>query len=112
MVLVVEADADELTGIVDRRVQARGGPGDGHAFRDCRDGVRAGRAALQEAPCALRHERLGDFLCAHDAAAAEAGGDALLHVDDAVALEDAEAWRLTVGRETNELHWGRYLRGG
>jgi len=104
VVAVVQADADELAGIGDGRVQPRGGRRDGHPFLDRGDGLRAGRAAFEELARGRRHQRGGDLLRADDAAGGQGGGDAGGEIGDAIALQRAEARGLPIGGEPDELH--------
>src|SRR5207248_3290305 len=108
---VVETDADELAGIDDGRVQPGGGGGDGHPLADRGDGVVGGRAALEECARRLGYQGRGELGRADDPAAREARGEARLEIRDAVALEHAEARRLTVDGIADELH-GRWPPGG
>jgi len=82
-----------------------GAPGrHGDPFRDGGDGVLGGGAALEELARARRHQGRGDLLGSHDPAPGEGEREARLEVGDAIALERAEAGRLTIGGEADELH--------
>ena len=104
MVSVVEADADELAGIRDGRVQARRVRGDRDPFLDAGDGLLDQWPALEKRAGAVRDERRGELGGTSYAAPRQRGRDAGLQIGDAVALEDAEPRGLAVGGEAHELH--------
>ncbi len=104
VVAVVEADADELAGIGDGRMQPRRVLGHGHPFRDGGDGILAGRASFEELSRRIRNQGGGDGLGSGHASLGERGGQARLEIGDAVTLQRAEPGRLAVLREAHELH--------
>src|SRR4030095_5785031 len=110
VVSVFEAYADELPGIVDRRMQARRRGGHRHPFLDPRDRLLGGGAALEEGPGAGRYQRRGNLAGAHDAAPRQSGGEARLKVRDPIPLDCAQAGFSTVGGEAYELYGWLALR--
>jgi len=104
VVAVVEADADELSGIGDRRVQPRRARRDRHPFLDTGHRLLDQRPDLEERTRAARDERRGDLGRPGYAAPRQRGCNAGLEIADPVALQDAEPRGLAVGGEAYELH--------
>jgi len=104
VVAVVEPDADEFPGIIDRRVQARRRGGHRHPFLDAGDRVFRGGAALEERAGAGRHQRRRNLAGAQDAATRQGSGEARLEIGDPIPLNCAQTGFSTVGGEAYELH--------
>jgi len=104
VVAVVEPDADELAGVGDGRVQAGRAAGQGDGLRDAAHRFLRCRAPLQELASGQRHQDGRDLVGSDHALSGQRGGDAGLEVDDPVAVQPAQAGRLAIGGEPNELH--------
>ena len=115
MVLVVEADADELAGIGDGRVEPHGPRGMGDRLELPRLGgfdhrsqhLLGGDAALEEAAGALGEEGVGDGPGANHAPACEINGAARRQIHHAVlAHEAAEARGVPILGKPDDSHGG------